>query len=329
MSHPTAIIGGLLLATLSWPALAQSPAAPAGPYPTRSVRMVVSFAAGGVSDIMSRVLAQKMSEFLGQPIVVENRAGAGGSIGTDFVAKASPDGYTILSTSPTQMAIAPNLVKSVTYDPIKDFTAIGGVALAPNILSINTTLPIRNLMELVAYAKANPGKLSFGSSGVGSVGHLSGEVLRLSTGVEMVHVPYKSASAAYPDMLAGTVSMVFDTLPSAIGHVQSGKARAIGLMSDRRSTLLPEVPTFAEAGFPEATLRFWFAIHGPANMPPAVVQKLNEALNKSLAAADLRERFASLGATPLPTTPQEAMEITRVSLEQITRTIKSGGIKAE
>ncbi len=320
-------IAGLVLAAASaTPAFSQGSAAG---YPSKPIKMVISFATGGVSDIMGRVLSQKLSEILGQPVVVENRAGAGGSIGTDFVAKAPADGYTLLLTSPTQMAIAPNLVKAIAYDPIKDFTSIGGVAMAPNILTANTALPVRTLAELVAYAKANPGKLSFGSSGVGSVGHLSGEVLRITTGAEMLHIPYKSAGAAYPDMFSGSVSMVFDTLPSAIQHVQAGKARPIAMMSDKRTTLLPDVPTFAEAGFPEATLRFWFGLHGPASMQPAVVQKINDALHKALAAPDLRDRFTALGATVLPTTSQEMADLTRSTLDQLTKTIKAAGIKAE
>ena len=301
-------------------ALAQS-------FPQRPVRLIVAYATGGVSDIMGRVLAAKMSETLGQPMVVENRAGAGGMIGTEFVAKSPPDGYVIVLSSPTQMAIVPNLNKSTPYDPIKDFTAIGGIAMTPNILTINTQLPFRTLRELVEYGKKNPGKLSFGSSGPGSVGHLSGEVLRMTTGADLLHVPYKSAGAAYPDMFAGTVSMVFDTLPSAIQHVNSGKARAIALMASKRAPLLPEVPTFAEAGYPEATLHFWLGLHGPANIPTPVVQALNDGLRKALAMPDLKERFTQLGADPLPTSPQELAEMTRTTLEQITKTIATAGIK--
>jgi tripartite-type tricarboxylate transporter receptor subunit TctC len=317
------IFAVLALALLSGPAPAQDA------FPSKPVRFVVAFATGGVSDIVGRVVAQKWSETLGQQVVVENRAGAGGTIGTEYTAKAAPDGYTLVLSSPTQLAIAPALRKNVPYDPLKDFTPIGGIAFTPNILTINTALPFQNLADLVAYAKANPGKLSFGSSGPGSVGHLSGEVLRTTTGVDLLHVPYKSAGAAYPDMISGTVSMVFDTLPSAIQHVKSGKARPIALMSDKRSPLLPDVPTFAEAGFPQATLRFWIGVHGPANIPPAVVQKLNESLNRALTAQDLRDRFVTLGADPLPITPKELDALTRQSFEDISRTIKAAGIQPE
>ena len=318
------VLAGLAFAILPVSAFAQAES-----FPSKALHLVVSFAAGGVSDIVGRLVAQKMTEVLGQTVIVENRPGAGGVIGTNFVAKSPPDGYVFVLTSPTQLAIAPNLQKSIPYDPINDFSAIGGIAMTPNILTINMSLPIRSLRELVAHAKSNPGKLSFGSSGQGSVGHLSGEILRVSTGADMLHIPYKSAGAAYPDMFSGAVSMVFDTLPSAIQHVNSGTARPIALMSDKRSPLLPDVPTFAEAGYPEATLRFWIGLHGPAGMPPAVVQKLNDALNKALASPELRERFAALGADPLPITPQELAGYTRNSLEQITKTIKAAGIRPE
>jgi tripartite-type tricarboxylate transporter receptor subunit TctC len=322
MKATRALLVGLAAALLSASVFAQT-------WPSRPVRLIVAYATGGVSDIMGRVLAQKLSETLGQPVVVENRAGAGGMIGTDFVAKSAPDGYIIVLSSPTQMAIVPNLNKSTPYDPIRDFTPLGGVAMTPNILSANVSLPFRSLKELVDYARANPGKLTFGSSGPGSVGHLSGEVLRAATGVQMTHVPYKSAGAAYPDMISGNISMVFDTLPSAIQHINSGKARPIALMSSRRAPLLPDVPTFAEAGFPEATLHFWLGLHGPANIPQPVVQALNDGLRKALSAQDLRDRFSQLGADPLVITPQELGDMTRTTLDQITRTIKTAGIKGE
>ena len=298
-------------------------------YPNRPIRMIVPYAAGGVSDIMGRVLAQKMTEVMGQSVVVENRAGAGGTLGTDIASKAAPDGYTITLSSLTAHAIGPNILKSVPYDPVKDFTAIGGVAITVNILTANPAMPFQTLKELVTYAKANPGKLTFGSSGVGSVGHLSGEVLRASTGVDLLHIPYKSAGLAYPDMIAGNVSMVFDTLPSAIQYVRSGKARAIAMLSDHRSPLLPDVPTFAEAGYPEATLRFWIGIHAPPNLPPAITQKLNQALNQSLAAPDLKERFTNLGADTYPTTPQQLSDIVRADMEKMATTVRIAKIPRE
>jgi tripartite-type tricarboxylate transporter receptor subunit TctC len=298
-------------------------------YPSRPIRLVVPYAPGGVSDITGRIVAQKMTELLGQSMVVENRAGAGGMLGTGSVAKADPDGYSIVLSSLSAYAIGPRMVKQPLYDPVKDFTAIAPVALSPTILTINTALPFQNLKELVDYAKANPGKLTYGSSGIGSVAHISAEVLRASTGVELVHVPYKSAAQAYPDMISGSVSMIFDALPSAIQHIKSGKVRPIAMMSDRRASLLPEVPTFAEAGFPEATLRLWVGLHGPAHLPVAVVQKLNDTAAKAVASPDVRERFSSVGLDAYSTSPREFAEMVRNDVERLGKMMAAAGIKAE
>ncbi len=316
------VVAGAVLALLSFAAVAQT-------YPTRPIKLMVPYAAGGVSDILGRALAQKMTELLGQPMVVENRGGAGGTLGTGLVAEAGPDGYAIVLSSLTAYAIAPNMMKKVPYDPVKSFTAIGGVAVAPNILTVSTASPFNTLRDIVTYGRANRDKLSFGSSGIGSVGHLSGEVLRTSAKVTMVHVPYKSAGLAYPDMISGNISMVFDTLPSALNHIKSGKAKPIAVLSDKRSPLLPETPTFAEAGFPEATLHFWFGLHGPAKMPPAVVEKLSDTLKKALESTDLRDRFASLGADPYPLTPGELQEKTSADFAKLANVIKAAGIEPQ
>jgi tripartite-type tricarboxylate transporter receptor subunit TctC len=318
------VVAGAALTFLSFAAAAQSTA-----YPARPIRLMVPYAAGGVSDILGRALAQKMSELLGQPMIVENRGGAGGTLGTGLIAEAGPDGYAIVLSSLTAYAIAPNMMKRVPYDPVKSFTAIGGVAVAPNILTVGTTSQFNTLRDIITYAQANPDKLTFGSSGIGSVGHLSGEVLRTSANVTMVHVPYKSAALAYPDMISGSITMVFDTLPSALNHIKSGKAKPIAVLSDKRSPLLPEVPTFAEAGFPEATLHFWFGLHGPAKMPPAVVEKLSDTLQKALASSDLRDRFASLGADPYPLTPEQLQAKTSADFEKLAKVIKAAGIEPQ
>ena len=298
-------------------------------YPSRPIRLVVPYAPGGVSDISGRIIAQKMTELLGQSVVVENRAGAGGMLGTGTVAKAEPDGYTIVLSSLSAYAIGPRLVKAPLYDPIKDFTAIAPVALAPTILTINTALPVQNLKDLIAYAKANPGKLTYGSSGIGSVAHISAEMLRATTGIDLLHVPYKSAAQAYPDMIGGSVSMVFDALPSAIQHIRSGKVRPIAMMSDRRASLVPDVPTFAEAGYPEATLRLWVGLHGPANLPAPIVQKLNDTAAKTVAAPEVRERFTAVGADAYSTSPREFAELVRGDVERLGKMMAAAGIKGE
>jgi len=298
-------------------------------YPSRPIRLVVPYAPGGVSDITGRIVAQKMSELLGQPMVVENRAGAGGMLGTGAVAKSPPDGYTIVLSSLSAYAIGPKLVKQPLYDPVADFTPVAAVALSPTILTINTALPFKSLRELIEFGKANPGKLSYGSSGIGSVAHISAEMLRASTGIELVHIPYKSAALAYPDMISGNVSMVFDALPSAIQHIKTGKARPLAMMSDRRTSLVPEVPTFAEAGYPEATLRLWVGLHGPAGLPAPIVQKLNDIAAKAVATPEVRERFTAVGADAYSVSPREFAEMVRADVERLGKMMASAGIKGE
>ncbi|MBC7778583.1 MAG: tripartite tricarboxylate transporter substrate binding protein [Proteobacteria bacterium] len=331
--HAAASATLVTLSLVAAPTLhAQTPsAAPttAGAYPSRPIRFIVPFAAGGVSDILGRSVALKMSEVVGQQWVVENRGGAGGTIGADVVANATPDGYTILLSSLTTQSIAPHMLKKLPYNTLTAFTPVGGVALSPNILSIGSSQPMKSVKDIIAAAKANPGKVIYGSSGQGSIGHLTGEILRAATGVDMTHVPFKSAALAYPDVMGGNITMVFDTLPSAMQHIKSGAVRPVAMLSPKRSPAMPDVPTIAEAGFPEATLNFWSALFGPANMPPAVVQRLNESLNKSLAAPDLRDRLVALGSDPWPTTPQELTTRVREDFERMGKVIKTAGIAPE
>jgi tripartite-type tricarboxylate transporter receptor subunit TctC len=298
-------------------------------FPSKPLRLVVPFAAGGVSDIVGRALGQKLGELFGQPVIIENRAGAGGQVGSEFVAAASPDGYTLLLSSISTIAIGPYLVKKLSYDTIKGLTPIGIVTYAPNVLAIHAGLPFKSLAELLAFGKANPGKLSYGSAGVGSIGHLSGELLRSVTGADMVHVPYKTSAAAYPDVITGSVSMVFDTLPAAINHIKGGKVRALAVLSPRRAALMPEVPTFAEAGVPEATLNFWSGLHAPANVPAPVAARLNEMLNKALNSPDLRERLLGLGADPFPVTQKAFITQILEDHARIGKVVKAAGIAPE
>jgi tripartite-type tricarboxylate transporter receptor subunit TctC len=321
----TAVAIVALTATTAW---AQAPAADPG-YPSKPLRMVVPFGAGGVSDIVGRVLAQKMSEVLGQSIVVDNRPGAGGMVGAGAVAKSAPDGYTFVLSSLSPYAIGPRLVKAPPYDPVADFTAVAGVAVTPTILTVGATTPYRSVRDLVDDARANPARLNYGSSGIGSVAHISAELLRVSARVELTHVPYKTAAAAYPDMIAGSLAMVFDALPSAIVHVRSGKARPIAMMADKRSPLLPEVPTFAEAGYPNVTLRLWIGLHGPPGLPAPVVQRLADAAAKAVAAPDLRERFAAQGADPNFLAPRDFGAMVRQDVESLAKIVEAAGIKPE
>jgi tripartite-type tricarboxylate transporter receptor subunit TctC len=298
-------------------------------YPNRPIRFMVPFAAGGVSDILGRVMAAKMSEVIGQTVIVENRGGAGGTVGADVVANANADGYMIMLSSLTTQSIAPHMLKKVPYNTQTAFTPIAGVALSPNILSIGANQPMKTLKEVIGFARSNPGKLSYGSSGLGSVGHLTGEMLRSLTNVDMIHVPFKSAGVAYPDVLAGNITMVVDTLPSALQHIKSGTVRPVVMLSPKRTPLLPEVPTIAEAGYPEATLNFWSGIFGPAGMPPAVVARLNEVIVKSLAAPDVRERLATLGADAWPVSAEELGTRAREDFVRMGKIIKTAGLQPE
>lgn len=306
---------------------AQSPAT--GNFPIRLIRMIVPFAPGGVSDILGRTVAQKMTEMLGQTVIVENRGGAAGTIGADMVANAAPDGYTILLTSLSTHAIAPHIQRKVPYDTTTAFAGIGGIALSPNILTVGAGQPMKTVKDVIAAARTNPGKIIFGSSGIGSIGHLASEILRASTGAEMTHVPFKSAAVAYPDVMAGNLTMVFDTLPSAMQHIKSGAVRPVVMFSASRAPAFPEVPTISEAGFPEATLNFWSGLAAPAGTPQAVIQRLNEALNRSLAAADLRERLVAVGADPWPTTPKELDARARDDFDRMGKLIRAAVIKSD
>jgi tripartite-type tricarboxylate transporter receptor subunit TctC len=301
----------------------------AATFPNRPLRLIVPFAPGGVSDILGRVSAQKMGEFLGQAMIVENRGGAGGMIGAEIAANAAPDGYTILLTSLSTFAIAPHIQRKVAYNTLTAFTGVGGIALSPNVLIVGAKEPMKTVKDVIAAARARPGKLAYGSSGIGSIGHMASEILRGSTGSEMTHVPFKSAAVAYPDVMGGSLAMVFDTLPSAMPHIKSGAVRPIVMFSASRAPAFPDVPTIAEDGFPEATLNFWSGLVAPAGTPAAAVQRLNEVLNRALASTDMRDRLASVGSDPWPTTPKELDTRAREDFERMGKVIRAAGIKDE
>ena len=310
-------------------AVAQTAAA-ADDYPSKPIRLVIPYGTGGVSDSMGRITAATLTKVLGQTVVVENRGGAGGTVGAAVVAKAAPDGYTLLLTSPPMVAVAPVLLANLPYDAAADFTPVGTMVVTPNILVVNASLPITTIIELIAYAKG-PGKgtLSFASAGPGSTGHLSGQILKTATGIEMQHIPYKSSGLAFPDVISGRVSMVFDSLPSTIGHVRSGRVRPILVMSEKRSALLPDVPTAAESGFPAATMVFWVGIEGPANLPQQIVDKLNAALRVAVDSPAMRDQMGALGADPFLTSPQEFKTMRQQDIVRMRKIVKEMGLRAE
>jgi tripartite-type tricarboxylate transporter receptor subunit TctC len=277
--------------------------AQADDYPTRPITLIVPFPPGGSTTVMARNVADKMSAALGQQIVVENRGGAGGTLGTRFVAKAAPDGYTILLSYTATMAIAPAMNVNAGYDPDKDFAPIGMIGFAPNVLVVHPSMPVHSIAELINQAKAAPSPLQYGSPGVGTVNHLAFEYLATEAGIKLLHVPYKGNGPAISDLLGGHIPMMFLPIPVALGNVKAGTLRALAITSVKRSSLLPEVPTVAESvpGF-EVALRYGLA--APAGTPPAVIARLNKELNAALAAEDVKTRLATEGAEALSGTPE-------------------------
>jgi tripartite-type tricarboxylate transporter receptor subunit TctC len=297
-------------------------------YPQRAIKMIVPFPPAGATDVVGRIVAQKLTERLGQSVVVENRPGAGGTIGSDLVAKSAPDGYTILMATSSTHSIGPVLQK-LPYDPIRDFAAITHVANVPNVLVVSPKLPVANVKELIAYAKANPGKLNFASSGVGTIVHLNAELFKMLTGVDMVHVPYKGTALSIPDVANGNIAMLFDSLASVMPHVKAGNVRPLAVNAPQRSPLLPEVPTLAEAGLPEFDRYTWFGMFAPAGTPPEVVRRLQTEVAAALKAPDLRERFDAVGAEPVGSTPEQFVERIRSDSVKWSEVIKAGNVKVQ
>lgn len=299
-------------------------------FPSKPIRLVVPYGTGGVSDSVGRIIATAMTKALNQSVFVENRGGGGGTIGAAVVAKSPPDGYTILLTSPPMIAVAPLLMPNLSYDAADEFTPIGTFLTTPNILVINPSIPAKTLPDLVAFAKG-PGKgtLSFASAGPGSTGHLSGQILMKSTGIEMAHIPYKSSGLAFPDVIAGRVSMVFDSIPSTIGFVRSGMVHPIVVMSERRSSVLPDIPTAAESGFPSATMVFWMGLEGPPRMQQAVVDKLNDALRASMAMQSVKDNLKTLGAEQSLTTSSEFASVRKHDIAKYKILVKEMGLKPD
>ena len=298
-------------------------------FPNRPIKLIVPFPPGGSTTIVARIIADKMSEVLGQSIVVDNRGGAGGTIGTRAVAKSPPDGYTILLGYTGTLAIGPSLYGNAGYDPRKDFEPIGRIGTAPNTLVVHPSLPVQSVAELIAYAKANPGKVNYGSAGIGTVSHVCGEYFATVAGVKITHVPYKGTGPAIIDLLGGHIPMAFAPVPATHENAKTGRLRMLAVTSAVRSTLLPEVPTIAEAALPgfEAVLRY--GLVAPPGTPRAIIEKLNTALNTVLANQDVRARLAIEGAEPLPSTPAEyGADIDREET-QWSKVVKASGAKAE
>jgi tripartite-type tricarboxylate transporter receptor subunit TctC len=313
----------LLLALLFVPplqALAQ--------YPARPVHLVVPFPAGGPTDILARSLGQKLGEGWGQPVVIDNKPGAGGTIGSDFVAKAPADGYTLLMATSSTHSIGPALQK-LPYDAQRDFAPISQISNATNVLVVSPKLGVSSVKELVALAKANPGKLNFASSGVGTIPHLTGELFKLKAGVDLQHVPYKGTGLSIPDLANGQVAILFDSIVTALAHVKTGNVRALAISSPRRTPLAPDLPTMAEAGVPGFESETWFGLFAPAATPKDVVARVSTDAAAAVQAADLRGRFAAVGAEPVGSTPEQFRERIRIDSLRWAEIIKAANVKVQ
>ncbi|WP_409365169.1 Bug family tripartite tricarboxylate transporter substrate binding protein [Cupriavidus metallidurans] len=315
----------MLAATAS---LAAIPAAQANDaYPSKPIRMVVGFPSGGAPDILARIFSEKIS--LGQPVVVDNKPGAGGNIGAETVARSAPDGYTLALGTVGTHSINGALYSKMPYDMVKDFTPVILLASTPNVLVVHPSVPAKNVQELIALAKAKPGQLTFGTPGIGTSLHVAGELFNTMAGTKIEHVPYKGRAMAIPDLLGGHITMMFDNLPSALPVVKEGKLRALGVTSAQRSTSAPDIPTIAEQGLPGYEATSWFAVFVPAHTPKEIVAKLNAEMNRIFTLPDVQTKLKTLGLDPILGTPEKLAEYQRSEIAKWAKVVKDSGAKAD
>ena len=303
--------------------------ATAQPYPSRPVRVIVPFPPGGTTDIVARLVAERLGPILGQPAVIENRAGAGGAVGAAEIARAAPDGYTLGLATVSTHGVNPAINPKLPYDALRDFTPIGNLASVPNVVSAHPSLGVADVRQLIQKAKAAPGKITYASAGNGSLSHMLGELFKVSTGTDLLHVPYKGVGPALNDTLGGQVNLLFDNLPSSLPYIQSGKLRALAVSSPARLDALPGVPTFAEAGVPQLNDPSWFGLVAPAKLPESVLARVHEAVTKALATPEVRSRMQNVGAAPAGNSPQEFAAQIRREIERHKRVAEESGIRIE
>jgi tripartite-type tricarboxylate transporter receptor subunit TctC len=333
MLRTQCVIRNLLLAIrfalAAWLAFAAVAPAAAQPYPSRPIRFVVPFAPGGSTDTLARTLGQKLTDALQQQVVVDNRSGANGNIGMEIVARAAPDGYSIVLGYIANLGIGPGLYAKLPFDPVRDYAPITQLASSPNILVAHPSLPVKSFRELIAYARANPGKLNYASASVASIGHLTGELLNHSAGVHMVHVPYKGSGQAVIDLLGGQVQMMFSGMSSVMQHIKAGKLRALAVTGAQRSPAVPDVPTIAESGFPGFEATAWYGVLAPARTPKAIVSRLHDEIVRALALPEVRERLNSVGFELVGSTPDEFAAFIKSEIAKWTKVVRAAKISAE
>ena len=309
-----------VLLLVSAPAFAQD-------YPNRPIRLIVTVPPGGAADFIARLVGGKLSESLGQPVLVENRGGAGGTIAADAVAKAAPDGYTLLQNSITTHGVGPHLYSKLPYDPVKDFAPVSGLALLPLVMAVNAEMPVQSVDQIISYSKQN--QVNFASSGNGGAPHMAAELFKSVTGAPITHVPYKGSGPAVADLVGGRVQIMFDAPPSLIAHIRSGKLRVLAAASESRNRLLPEAPTFAELGYPKVSVSLWYGLLAPAGTPAAAITRLNTEVNKIVQSAEVRDRLLAQGAEPMTGTPEAFGEFMRAEMAKWAPVVKQAGVKLD
>jgi tripartite-type tricarboxylate transporter receptor subunit TctC len=313
---------GLLIAVLG-----ASTSAVADDYPARPIKWVVGYPAGGTTDIFARLIGQWLSEHLGAQVIIENRPGAGNNIGTEAVINAPPDGYTVLLVNPAN-GINASLYRKLNFDFIRDIAPVAGLTRVPNVMEVNPAVPAKTVQEFIDYAKANPGKINWASSGNGTSVHLSGEMFKMMTGVDLLHVPYRGAAPALTDLISGQVQVMFDNMPSSIEHIRAGKLRALGVTTAKRSPALPDVPTVADT-VPGYEASAWFGMGAPKGTPPEAVNKLNKAINAALADPNIQARLADLGGIVMAGTPADFGQVIVEETEKWAKVVKAAGVSIE
>lgn len=323
----TGVLRALGLASLAL-VLAQGCARAQEAWPVKPIRFILPFPPGGGTDILGRIISERLSGSLGQPVVIENRGGAGGNVGAEIAAKSAPDGYTIVLVAPS-LAISPSLYSRLNYDPVKDFAPVSLVATVPNVMITHPSVPARTLAEFIALARTRPGGMNFGSGGNGTSNHLAGELFNIVAGVKLVHVPYKGVNLAMNDVLSGEIHLVVIGVPAAAPHIKAGRLRALALIAPQRSPAIPEVPTAAEAGLADFEVTTWYGVLAPAGTPRTVVARLNTELVKAMHAPELKERLAALATNPTTSSPEEFAAYIKQEIAKWGEVVRKAGLKAE